>query len=189
MPQETTRSVYRREGEDTLIEIRLRELRQLFHTLDPAPFHEKDLDAAAEEYLLEACREAGTRRSVRLIVYLPPSEAESAAARTLADAVHNYFQYRAQQLRSDILRLLHYGAVSFLIGSGFLIACLVVRGWMVAHLPIVDRSIAAEGLLILGWVALWRPTEALLYDWWPLVRRRTLLRRLASIPVEVRPRP
>jgi hypothetical protein len=189
MPQETTRTVYRREGDDTLIEIRLRELRQLFHTLDPAPFHEKDLDAAAEEYLLEACREAGTRRPVRLIVYLPPSEAQSEAARTLADAVHHYFQYRAQQLRSDILRLLHYGAVSFLIGFGFLIACLALRRWMIAHLPIVDSSIASEGLLILGWVAMWRPTEALLYDWWPLMHRRALLRRLASIPVEVRPRP
>jgi hypothetical protein len=34
-------------------------------------------------------------------------------------------------------------------------------------------------------VALWRPTEALLYDWWPLLRQRRLMRRLADIPVEV----
>jgi hypothetical protein len=45
-----------------------------------------------------------------------------------------------------------------------------------------------EGLLILGWVAMWRPTEALLYDWWPMTWRRGLLRRLASIPVEIRTR-
>ena len=188
MSQETTPTVYRREGDDTLIEIRLREVRQLFHTLDPAPFHEKDLDSAAEEYLLEACREAGTDRPVRLIVYLPPSEAQSEAARTLGDAVHHYFHYRAQQLRADILRLLHYGAISFLIGLGFLIACLAVRRWMITHLGLTDRSIAGEGLLILGWVAMWRPTEALLYDWWPLTYRRALFRRLASIPVEVRTR-
>jgi hypothetical protein len=31
-------SAYRREGDHTLIEIRVREIRQLFHTLDPAPF-------------------------------------------------------------------------------------------------------------------------------------------------------
>ncbi len=188
MPQEITPAVYRREGGDTLIEIRLREVRQLFHTLDPAPFHEKDLDSAAEEYLVEACREAGTARPVRLIVYLPPSEAQSEAAHTLGDAVHHYFQYRAHQLRADVLRLLHYGAISFLIGFGFLIACLAVRRWMVAHLGFADRSIAGEGLLILGWVAMWRPTEALLYDWWPLMHRRALVRRLASMPVEVRTR-
>ncbi len=189
MTRESTRTVYRREGGDTLIEIRLRELRQLFHTLDPAPFHEKDLDSAAEEYLLEACREAGTARPVRLVVYLPPSEAQSEAAQTLGDAVHHYFQYRAQQLRIDILRLLHQGAISFLIGSGFLIACLLMRRWLIMQPAFADRSIAGEGLLILGWVALWRPTEALLYDWWPLMSRRALIRRLASIPVEVRARP
>jgi hypothetical protein len=62
-----------------------------------------------------------------------------------------------------------------------------LRRTLVAPLG-VDRAIVDEGLLILGWVALWRPTEALLYDWWPLARRRTLLRRLASIPIEVRTR-
>jgi len=179
--------VYRREGEDTLIEIRLREVRQLFHTLDPAPFREKDLDEAAEQYLLEACREAGSHRPLRLVVHLPRPEAQSDAARTLADAVHNYFGYRERQLRTDTFRLLRFGAFSFALGLGFLVACLVLRRWLVARPLLVDRAIVDEGLLILGWVAMWRPTEALLYDWWPLAWRRTLLRRLASIPVEVRP--
>jgi hypothetical protein len=186
MSTEPAAPIYRREGNDTLIEIRLREVRQLFHTLDPAPFREKDLDETAEQYLLEACREAGTRRPLRLVVHLPQSEAESAAARTLADAIHNYFAYRERQLRADILRLLRYGAVSFVIGFGFLMACLGLRRWLVAQPMPVDRSIVDEGLLILGWVAMWRPTEALLYDWWPLAWRRTLLRRLASIAVEIR---
>ena len=88
---------YRNEGNDTLIEIRLREVRQLFHTLDPAPFREKDLDEAAEQYLLEACREAGTHRPLRLVVHLPHAEAQSEAARTLAEGVHNYFGYRERQ--------------------------------------------------------------------------------------------
>jgi hypothetical protein len=180
--------MYRREGNHTLIEIRLREVRQLFHTLDPAPFREKDLDEAAEQYLLEACREAGTRRPLRLVVHLPAMEAECEAARTLPDAVHNYFAYRAHQLRADTLRLLHYGGVSLLIGLIFLIGCLLLRRWLLALPLAMDRAILGEGLLILGWVAMWRPTEALLYDWWPLAARRALLRRLAQIPVEIRTR-
>ena len=76
-------AVYRQEGNDTLIEIRLREVRQLFHTLDPAPFREKDLDEDAAQYLLEACREAGIHRPLRLLIHLPDSEAQSDAARTL----------------------------------------------------------------------------------------------------------
>ncbi len=188
MATESSAPIYRREGNDTLIEIRLREVRQLFHTLDPAPFREKDLDDAAEQYLLEACREAGTRRPLRLVVHLSQSEAESEAARTLPDAVHNYFAYREHQLRADTLRLLHYGGISFLIGLAFLLGCLFLRRWLLAQPLGVDRAMLGEGLLILGWVAMWRPTEALLYDWWPLAARRALLRRLAVIPVEVRTR-
>ena len=179
-------SVYRREGDDTLIEIRLREVRQLFHTLDPAPFREKDLDDGAERYLLEACQEAGARHKLRLLVYLPASEAASDAAYTLPDAVHNYFAYRERELRLDLIRLLRYGAVSLGIGVAFLMMCLGLRRALVVHTLVFDRAIVDEGLLILGWVAMWRPIEVLLYGWWPLARRRALLRRLSAIPVEVR---
>jgi hypothetical protein len=46
-----------------------------------------------------------------------------------------------------------------------------------------------EGLIILGWVANWRPIEIFLYDWWPLTQRRKLFEQLAAAPVEVRPFP
>lgn len=189
MPGDSLKSAYRREGEDTLIEIRLREVRQLFHTLDPAPFREKDLDDGAERYLTEACQEAGLRRRLRLIVHLPEAEAAGEAARTLPDAVHHYFDYREHQLRLDLVRLLRFGAVSLAIGAAFLIACLGLRHALAVQPRLVDRAIIDEGLLILGWVAMWRPMEVLLYDWWPLARRRALLHRLAVIPVEVRPLP
>jgi hypothetical protein len=181
-----TKSAYRREGEETLIEIRLREVRQLFHTLDPAPFREKDLDDDAEKYLVEACREAGAHRRLRLVVHLPAGEAATDAARTLPEAIHNYFQYREWQLRADIRALLRYGAVSLAIGLVFLVGCLALRRALITSPLVLDRSIVDEGLLILGWVAMWRPTEVVLYDWWPLARRCALLHRLGVIPVEVR---
>jgi hypothetical protein len=34
------------------LEVRLSTLRQLFNSLDPSPFHEKDLDREAEEYIV-----------------------------------------------------------------------------------------------------------------------------------------
>jgi hypothetical protein len=186
MTQDPSLQVYRREGDQTLIEIRLHTVRQMFHTLDPAPFRDKDLDEVAEQYLVEACREAGTRHPLRIVVHLPAAEVDTEAALTLPDAVHNYFSYRERQLRADIVKLLRFGAGSFLIGLLFLVLCLGLRGWFIAHPIGVDPVILEEGLLILGWVALWRPTEVLLYDWWPLARHRGLLRRLSRTPVEVR---
>lgn len=46
--------------------------------------------------------------------------------------------------------------------------------------------VIGESLLILGWVANWRLLEIFLYDWWPIVRRRALYRRLAAARVEIR---
>jgi hypothetical protein len=45
--------------------------------------------------------------------------------------------------------------------------------------------ILKESVLILGWVANWRPLEIFLYDWWPLARRRDLYLRLAAARVEL----
>ena len=42
---------------------------------------------------------------------------------------------------------------------------------------------ADEGLIILAWLALWRPAEAVAYEWVPLYRRRRLYDRLATIRV------
>jgi hypothetical protein len=44
-----------------------------------------------------------------------------------------------------------------------------------------------EGLIILGWVANWKPIQTFLYDWWPVARRRDLYRRLARARVELQP--
>ena len=48
------------------------------------------------------------------------------------------------------------------------------------------RQILREGLMITGWVAMRRPLEVLLYDWWPMVRQRRLCARVlrARIAVE-----
>jgi hypothetical protein len=49
-------------------------------------------------------------------------------------------------------------------------------------------SVLQESLVILGWVANWKPLETFLYDWWPLARRRNLYRCLAAATVEIRVR-
>jgi hypothetical protein len=47
-------------------------------------------------------------------------------------------------------------------------------------------EIVAEGLLIVGWVAMWRPLEIFLYEWWPTRRRCRGFDKLSRIRVIVR---
>ena len=46
-------------------------------------------------------------------------------------------------------------------------------------------AIVGEGLLIGGWVAMWRPLEVFLYDWWPVRDEVRLAERLSAMPVDI----
>jgi hypothetical protein len=48
-------------------------------------------------------------------------------------------------------------------------------------------DIFGEGMLIIGWVAMWRPLEIFLYEWVPIRRRCRILSKLAEMPVIVQP--
>jgi hypothetical protein len=42
-----------------------------------------------------------------------------------------------------------------------------------------------ECLIIAGWVAMWRPMEVFLYDWWPIRAEARFQDRLAAMPVRI----
>lgn len=165
------------------IELKLRDPRQLFHQLDPAPFAEKDLDPAAEAWIEDSVRELGARRPVRLLIWLPPDQATSEAAVTLPLAIQNFFLARARHARAELSQQLRRGLANLSIGVLFLAGCLALRQSLQYR---AEFELLSEGLLIIGWVALWRPVENFLYDWWPIARRHSRLLRIARMPVEVR---
>jgi len=173
---------------ENVIEIRVDEIAQLFHTLDPFPFREKDLDREAEEYIVGWARELPADRPFRVIVHFPNDESQTDLARDLPEALGKYFAGRAAVLQGDLNELFRIGRRSLAIGVAILIACLLaanlVSGFL-ADAP--SRRIVQESFLILGWVANWRPLEIFLYDWWPIARRRDLYRRLSTAAVEKKP--
>ena len=179
------RPPYRFEDGTALIELRLSSIHQLFNSIDPAPFHEKDLDPDAEDYIIGAVRELPPHTPVKIVLHLPAAELASEPAQGLEIAVRNYFSYRLSIAGRDLRLLLRQGRISLVIGLAFLAACMTARsmlqaagGW---------RALLAEGLLIMGWVAMWRPIQVFLYDWWPIWGTCRILRRLAAAKVDIRP--
>jgi hypothetical protein len=61
--------------------------------------------------------------------------------------------------------------------------CLSLRRWLAA---VGSHGVLAEGLLIIGWVALWRPVEIFLYDWWPILRQQRRFEAIARMPINVK---
>lgn len=172
------------------IELRVDEIAQLFDTLDPFPFSERDLDAHAEEYIVGWARELPRDTPLKIVVHFPGTSGQIRAAADLNSAFARYFSYRAATIQRELNELLRIGRRSLLIGISILVACLtaahLAAGWL-TEVPF--QRLIEESFLILGWVANWRPLEIFLYDWWPLRRRRNLYRRLAAATVEARPEP
>lgn len=172
-----------------LIEIRLHKVQQLFSSLDPAPFRERDLDPAAEAYMIYGVKDFPLGRPMKVVIHLPEAELATPDIANVPQAVRNYFDYRLVTTKSDLKGLLYNGWLTLLIALTFMGTCLVL-------LQMVDRAfsgtaanIVKEGLQIMGWVAMWRPIHTFLYDWWPLVGKIRIFAKLRDMDVELRALP
>jgi hypothetical protein len=171
-------------AETHTIRLRLRELVQLFNSMDPSPFDDRDLDADAEEFILSWARELSHDRELELIIHLEtPLPADRATG--VESAVRHYFSSRAQMKQREFRQLMRHGRVSLVVGLGFLIACLLVSELFAKLGQGTASTIIKESLTIGGWVAMWRPLEIYLYNWWPVRAERRVLDRLARMRVRL----
>lgn len=174
-------------GTPVVIEVRVAELRQLFNAMDPAPFRERDLDPRAEAFVVEWAREAPRDAALSLLVVLDRRSGAGDQTMVLTEAVHQFFAERALASRRRLKRLFHTGRISLLIGVA-LLAALIGAAELLASWTGPGRlaDILHESLVIGGWVAMWRPLEIFLYDWWPIRGEARLYDRLATMPVSIR---
>lgn len=162
------------------IDIRLRELPQLFDSLDPSPFREKALDREVEAWLVDCAGEFPANAPVRVLVHGPAALAAHVA--DIASAIHAHFALSASLAERRHRRRKRIGRLGMLLGFLVLGMALALRT-LVAQWPPPVGEVIAEGLLILAWVALWRPAEVALFDQWESREQLLLLRKLAQVPV------
>jgi hypothetical protein len=177
-----------RDGRAVVIEVGVPDLAHLFNAIDPSPFRERDLDPRAEEFIVGWARDVPHRAPLLLVVHLDKRPAEPGDEQaTVQDAIRKYFELRAQETRRRLRQLLRIGRTSLAIGIAFLAVTVGVGGMIEQAIEGPGRlgEIVRESLLIGGWVAMWRPLEIFLYDWWPIRAEARLFERLAAMPVRV----
>lgn len=173
-----------------LIELKLSDLNQLFNSMDPSPFHERDLDHDAEEFIVSWAMEHPRQDELGLVIHLSGDpQTETSATALVTDSVHHYFTYRANLSLRDFKRLMREGRAALLVGLSFLALCQITASFIPAEPPGYWKTMVHEGLAIIGWVAMWRPLEIYLYRWWPILSLRKLYLRLARMKVEIRTTP
>jgi len=168
------------------IEVHVGELKQLYNAMDPAPFRERDLDPKVEEFIVDAARELRRDAPLGLVVRLSRTAGAPEDVAALRQAVREYFAQLAAATRAQLRRLFRTGRWTLLIGLAFVAAANLI-GDVVADL--VGRynygRFLHESIVIGAWVALWRPLEIFLYDWWPILGEARLYDRLSAMQVQV----
>lgn len=170
---------------DDTIQVRIHELRQLFNSIDPSPFRERDLDPDCEEFIVSWAREMPPDRALRVEIRVDREAPPAELAADVVSAVRTHFEREAglQDLRRR--RIVREGRLSLTIGLVVLVLCVSAAALVPAARLGTAGEILRESLIIAGWVVMWHPLEILLYGLWPVVRERRLLERLAAADVQL----
>ena len=171
----------------SVIEVHVGELKQLFNAIDPSPFRDKDLDPKAEEFIVGWAKELPRDATLALVVDLDREAGFPDEAAVLRDAIHEFFNQRAEAYRRRLRELFRVGRTSLVIGLVALTSAIALGDFLAALMK-GNRigEIVRESLTIGGWVSMWRPLEIFLYDWWPIRSESRLSDRLGAMPIRIR---
>ena len=169
-----------------LLEINISTEKQLFNSMDPAPFRSRELDPAVIEYIIAFAEKAPADADLGLAIRLqnPPEGVDAQAI--VAEAVCENFRRMAATTRRTLSRLFHDGRISLVIGIGFVALAAAIGEIVVTVLGTSQRAqVISDSFVIGAWVALWHPINIFLFEWWPLRREARLYDRLSAMDVRV----
>ena len=168
------------------IEVRVKSPQQLFDARDPAPFHERDLDDNFVEYIVAAVREFSISSPLKIVIYVEEKEATELPKDSIREAIRSYFAYRIDLQRSELKGFMKRAQLFLLIGLFVLVSCLAVAQSLTAPTPPGAIGILREGLVIFGWVSIWKPIELILFDWYPLFEKLRFYKKLLGTEIDIR---
>ncbi|WP_342116355.1 hypothetical protein [Pseudoduganella sp. OTU4001] len=160
-------------------------LNELFNSLDPSPFFTQELDRAADQHIERWARRYPANSQLHLSVHLEQAPSDTGQAAHLSRALREHYALTRQSARAELSDLLWQGRLSLLIGSAFVTICILLADFLRSQGTGPTTAIFREGLTIIGWVALWRPVQIFLYDWWPTWRRVQVLSNLKRMRIEL----
>ncbi|HYD03234.1 MAG TPA: hypothetical protein VEC16_02950 [Alphaproteobacteria bacterium] len=166
------------------ININIKTVGQLFNSFDPSPFLEKDLDDDAFEYIVSSVQEHPLKKKQKMILHFPKNQQKKVSEVEVRRAIHHFFEYKKILAERNIKLKLKEGELSFFVGSGFLIACLLAGEYILTFGENTLTYILFEGLLIGGWVAMWKPISDVLYEWWPIYQEKRVYNKIANMDID-----
>lgn len=173
---------------ETPVDLTLDVLDDLFVARPADPLNGRFDARSGFEYLLENV--APSREAIRVRISLAGENSVRYTDEGIAAAIAGYASARLDRVGAELARIRRLAFKELAFGVVFLALCLVVSSVLagVGITPDWLRDFFVEGLVIIGWIALWHPVDMLFFERLPLIRERRILHRLHSAQVEVRRR-
>jgi len=169
-------------GQQDELLLTLRNINELFvpPVLDPlnGQFH----SMSGIDQILVKLRPRTLDRTSHLTILLPPDQLDDGLEERCKYATRGFCADRLQAIDLDKAQLNRQGFKELKLGLLFLAICLMVSGSIAAQNwgPELLSTFLIEGVVIVGWIALWHPVDLLLFSRWTLVRDQRVLRHIRA---------
>jgi len=180
------------------ISLSLDSVEHLFVAPQFNPFAEKEVELLGQSGLARVLKkmEPGSLRhgvKVRLTVLLPPTQITPDLPERVNKALLRYCQAQIEDNHLRIKRTIWIGLRGFPFGLLFLGVCMglsaTFSSQVLTFIPENLNNLLAEGLIVIGWIALWNPVSAFIYDWVPFWRENQVYRTMMTMDIRFQPSP
>jgi hypothetical protein len=148
---------YDEEKHAFILDIQLKDYRDVYNDWDFSPFTNRDLDDDLTEYLLECSYEIPIKYNLIINFHILNQEKNDTSEEKSIIAMYNYFTFQLRKLKNhkmmvsrDIVAFLFLGNILLLTGFAF----------NKIFKETLLLSVLAEGFFIGGWVMLWEMFSA-----------------------------
>jgi hypothetical protein len=170
------------EPSDKQFAIRLDSINDLFWPFDARPVADRTLSEDARWHLLDEWDRLRDGSPASLTVYAPANERADTDERAVRAAIHRSLEKAAGPLRR-VDPLSRQQMVGIRIGILFLFLSIVVSTAIDRSTDDVIMEGISQGILVVGWVALWRPAERFIVEVVPHFFNRRRISEFTDIDV------
>jgi hypothetical protein len=165
------------------IKLQLQNITELLQI--PVSFNSKNtLKSDAEEFIVEEAEALPAKAPINIKVHLSVSSIKYKD--DIGPSIQRHFSYRREQSQNEYKRIFKYGWRILFIALSLLAMIFTITEIAFYYFP--DNKpllFIHESFIILSWVALWRPLELLLYEWYPVKTDINIYSRLEHSNVQV----
>jgi hypothetical protein len=142
------------------------------------------LDKDVEAYLLEKAGSFHRNADIRITLFA--EEGAAGDKKEVVSSIHRYFSFSHELKKKQLKHTLNLGWRSLAIAFVFLLLMYSIANKLIPHLSQGGFTTPIRELfIILGWVALWRPAELLLFEWWPVRKNLRLFAKLFKSNIRI----